>query len=106
MHSVYNLTILPNYTQAEYGASGCITNITPDSVLWSGTFMPKIGDRVDIPMNDFGIGTVAGYFIEGNFLGVKVTLDNRPEWHRRQNPDRDFALVFGAEIRELTSSVL
>ena len=66
---------------------------------WSGKKLPPaIGDRVTINFNGLGPGTVESYFIEDRWLGVKVKLDKQPEWHRKQNPGRDFALVFGREL--------
>lgn len=99
----YDLATAPPYTQCEYDESGAITNMAEGTIMWSGDFMPKIGDRVNVTVNGFGLGRVASYFVEGGFLGVKVVLDSRPEWHRKQNPGRDFVLVFGMEIKELTS---
>lgn len=65
---------------------------------WSGTFDPSIGDRVEIPFNGLGAGTVVSYFCEHGYRGVRVKLDKQPEWHQKQgNPP--YALVFGAETR-------
>jgi len=78
---------LPVYGASDYG-------------LWSGKnpVPPAIGERVTINFNGLGPGTVESYFIEDRWLGVKVKLDKQPEWHRKQNPGRDFALVFGREL--------
>lgn len=78
----------------------------PRGVKWSGAgAVPAIGARVNVKINGMGPGTVIGYFVEpepdNGWLGVKVTLDKRPDWHVRQNPDRPFTLVFGAEIAAL-----
>lgn len=68
--------------------------------LWAGAKTPPYkGQRVDVLVNDLGTGIVDSYFIERGWLGVKVLLDNPPQWHRRQNPDRNYCLVFGTEIR-------
>jgi hypothetical protein len=36
----------------------------------------------------------------GDYLGVMVRLDEatRPDWHKKQNPENQPALAFGAEI--------
>jgi hypothetical protein len=60
---------------------------------------PAIGSRVDILINGFGPGVVLSYFVEAGFLGVAVRPDVRPAWHVRQSPERNVALVFGAEVR-------
>ena len=69
---------------------------------WSGKGpIPAIGDRVHINFNSFGSGTVRGYFVEEEWIGVEVECDQRPEWHVRQNGDRHpHPLVFGAELRQ------
>lgn len=67
---------------------------------WSGkTEPPAIGGHVCINFNQLGSGVVESYFTEGGWLGVKVRLDNQPEWHRKQNgANRNYALVFGIEL--------
>jgi hypothetical protein len=67
---------------------------------WSGTFDPNLGDRVEITINGFGAGTVVSYFCEHGYRGVRVKLDRQPKWHREQGQP-PYALVFGAEIREV-----
>ena len=71
-----------------------------DKIKWSGDIwpIPAIGTRVKANINGLGWGTVAEYFTEYNWLGVYVKLENRPQWHREQNPDRDYCMVFGLEI--------
>ncbi len=59
---------------------------------------PGIGARVEVKINDFGTGSVIGYFTEYGYLGVKVQLDKIPDWFARQSPGRNFVFVFGAEI--------
>ena len=66
--------------------------------VWSGTFDPNIGERVQITFNDFGVGTVVSYFCEHGYRGIRVKLDKQPEWHCKQGQP-PYALVFGAEIR-------
>lgn len=72
--------------------------------LWSGAnekrFLapPAIGERVQVTFNQLGTGTVTGYFVEAGFLGIILKADNRPDWHKKQNPNCDLYHVFGAEI--------
>lgn len=71
----------------------------PGALIWSGkTDPPPVGTRVNVRINGLGYGTIAAYFTEHGYLGVKITLEDRPEWHVKQNPNRDYCLVFGAEI--------
>lgn len=59
---------------------------------------PAIGTRVNVRINALGAGAVAGYFVEHGWLGVYVVPDARPEWHVKQNPNKNYYLVFGVEI--------
>lgn len=75
---------------------------------WSGgqrgfDVPPAIGTRVRVTVNSIGPGVVDGYFVEAGYLGVRVKLDpeTRAEWHKKQNPDIDYALVFGSEIARI-----
>jgi hypothetical protein len=70
---------------------------------WSGPLTPPaVGAPVTVTMNGIGTGTVLGYFIEENWLGLHVRPDNPPEWLVRQQTAathyRGQALVFGAEV--------
>lgn len=64
---------------------------------------PAIGERVEVTMNGFGPGTVVGYFVESGFIGIEVKVDNRPDWHRKQDPTNKHPhpLVFGSEIQRI-----
>lgn len=99
MPNVYNLSALPAWRPYVKGAEPH-AELAP---LWglTGGFAepPAIGSRVDVLINGFGPATVLSYFTEAGFLGVAVRPDVRPAWHVRQSPDRDVALVFGAEVR-------
>jgi hypothetical protein len=70
---------------------------------WSGPLTPPaVGAPVTVTMNGIGTGTVLGYFIEENWLGLHVRPDNPPDWFVRQNTEAKFyrgqALVFGSEV--------
>jgi len=88
----------------EYHTCGCKYDLTerPDGE-WSATFDPNIGNRVRITMNNFGTGTVVSYFCEHGYRGVRVKLDQQPEWHKKQGQP-PYALVFGAEIAEINEA--
>ena len=71
------------------------------AVIWTGKGdPPRVGARVSIHMNKLGTGVVQSYFVEHRFCGIRAMLDSPPDWHRKQNPGRGYALVFGNEIAE------
>lgn len=99
MASEYNLTEVPARLK-EFA-------LLETDLKWSGVWpVPKIGDRVNINFNNLGSGIVESYFIEHDYLGVLVKLDNPPEWKQKQAPPgskyHGVAHVFGAEIIEKT----
>jgi hypothetical protein len=66
---------------------------------WSGEkYPPKVGDRVNVIVNNFGLGTVLDYEVRSGWLGVEVKVDKQPEWNRKQNGIRNVFTFFGAEI--------
>lgn len=104
----YDLPAVPLPTIApEYDQDRHITN-KPDptvTLMWSGTFLPAIGDRVFVNMNGLGFGRVVSYFTEHGWLGVTVRLEKDPDWHVKQCRGSKWAgcaLVFGAEIKPAT----
>src|SRR5574342_974615 len=76
-----------------------------DTYLWSQlTPPPAIGTRVNVVCNAMGWGTVVSYFVEHGYLGVRVKLENEPEWHAKQCAGTKHAghcLVFGVELEKL-----
>jgi hypothetical protein len=71
--------------------------------LWSGVGEPPaVGARVTLTINNLGPATVTGYAVEGGYLGVMVKIDEatRPAWHKKQNPENQPSLAFGAELKE------
>lgn len=67
--------------------------------MWSGSWMPTIGERVRINFNGFGEGKVLSWFMEHGYIGVEVELDKEPDWRKATpNIDHSSALVFGLEI--------
>ena len=99
-NNVYNLNEVPEGVVKRVGGDFdefCKEN--ENNIKWGGRIdVPELGTKVWINFNGLGMGNVSSYFIEDGWLGVKVTLDNRPDWHKKQNPDRNYALAFGAEI--------
>ena len=71
-------------------------------LVWSGKFMPMVGDIVGT--SQWGVATVTGFFTEDGFLGVELSPHDPPEWWidqmERGGHDRTLQL-FGAEIRAL-----
>lgn len=59
---------------------------------------PAIGERVRVNFNEFGYGTVVGYFTEGRWLGVAVEVDVQPAWHLKQNGPEKVIHIFGPEF--------
>lgn len=70
--------------------------------FWSGREEPpSVGARLSLAVNNFGWAIVTGYFVEHGFLGVKVVLDDPPEWLVKQceREKRDPApMLFGNEV--------
>jgi len=65
---------------------------------WSGKGpIPDLGTKVEINFNGLGEGVVHSYFVEHGYIGVRVKLDNQPDWHKNQGRP-PYAMVFGIEI--------
>lgn len=87
----HEFTKLPKWTRAVWEGPDDDRKLVNDSdpYKWSGdNDPPKIGAKVKIYMNNFGAGTVVGYFAEHGWLGVLVKLSNPPSWWRQQTRDR------------------
>ena len=71
---------------------------------FSGTFIPAIGDVVEIDMNAIGNAIVVGYFHDEDFVGILAVPVAPPAWWIRQDGEdktdlRGIAAVFGCEYR-------
>ena len=67
-----------------------------DNARWGGKFdVPAVGSHVQVTYNGLGTATVDGYFTEGGFLGLLLTLD-KPT----RNGSRCHS--FGTEFEPLT----
>jgi hypothetical protein len=49
-------------------------------------------------VNSLGFGRITGFFEECGWKGVIVTLEDAPEWHKRQRNNDPRSWVFGREI--------
>jgi hypothetical protein len=65
---------------------------------WTGNFTPKMHQRVRVKVNSLGFGRITGFFDECGWKGVIVTLEDAPEWHKRQRNNDPRSWVFGREI--------
>lgn len=98
------MTVLPEFVRSYLEAR----QSRPDlEARWSGVCQPpEIGQRVLVTLNGLGHGKVVGYFTAHGWLGVKVQLEDPPDWWLKQTFRRALAhgtagvpaRVFGAEI--------
>ncbi len=99
---LYRIEASPNascgYFYITIYMKGCETR--PDG-KWSGTFFPKIGDKIKANINEIGICQVLGYYEEGGYIGVIAKPEKPPKWYIKQNGKYGMCGLFGAEIREL-----
>ncbi len=96
------MTEVPTYEAARYDDPKVATpaNAAPGKTLWGGQDAPPaIGSKVHVTMNGLGSGTVRGYFVEYDWLGILVELHNPPAWWTKQNPQRPLAHIFGIEFK-------
>lgn len=66
---------------------------------------PPIGACVLATFNRLGAGSVVGYFVEDDFLGLLVRLEDPPAWHVKQNGRDRKAHLFGTEFTPLDNAV-
>lgn len=99
--SYQELQQLPPYELAIWNGNG-VQEPAEGNFLWSrkdGAAPPKVGAHIRITINNCGPAIVTGYFTEDKWLGVRCTLLDPPEWHRRQNKgDNTCGHVFGPEF--------
>jgi len=97
MDSYKEYQTLPPYENAVFLGD---TVMNPDSALkWSGKEPPPaIGAKVNMAFNRLGEAIVLGYFSEHGWLGLKVSLLDAPDWHKKQNDNDPIGHVFGAEL--------
>ena len=78
----------------------------PGVLKWGGPHeLAQIGQTVKINFNGYGKATVIAYFIEQDWLGLKVKLHEgaMPEWHRKQNKANPFVFIFGTEFDQVAA---
>ena len=102
---------LPDWTQAQWGEKSKVNSdrklLNPfDPYKWSGDAPPPaIGAKVKVYMNDFGNGTVMGYFAEYGWLGVLVKISKPPKWwvkqtkNRGEDPKATLGHFFGIDLQ-------
>lgn len=95
--------VAPDWQRARYASPSNIvpSNKSPGVTLWGGDkALPPVGTRIQVTMNQLGPGTVRGYFVEYDWLGLLVELHNPPQWWIKQNggSKRKLAHVFGIEF--------
>jgi hypothetical protein len=79
----------------------------PAELNWAATkdgaprYMPQIGERVRVALNNLGTGVAEAYFVEAGYLGVKVRLDEPPAWLLKNTGGEPHAYVFGLEIEKI-----
>lgn len=96
-NTAYALTTCPRYVRATPG-------LRPVETSWGNDAPPPaIGARVKVNFNGFGAGTVVGYFIEEHYLGLEVTVDEQPAWHRNQGGTNPIH-IFGPEFETITDT--
>mgnify|MGYP006969466310 CR=1 FL=1 len=61
----------------KYNANKENLGINAYGLVWSGSFMPMIGETVKTPNHGFCV--VTGYFTEHGYLGVECKQDNASE---------------------------
>ena len=93
---------VPAYEPAVYKDGMPIVTDNPDVAIWAGKVAPPpVGTKIDVNMNGLGHGNVVGYFVLEGYLGLRVSLDNPPEWYVRQNKGNAVGHIFGPEFRPL-----
>jgi len=105
---IYGIVDTPRRTGTQpnpYNPEETVENVTLTALtkevtgFWSNaTFLPGIGERVQVNMNGLGAGEVVAYFKERQWIGVEVALDQQPDWHLKQTGRGSHALVFGIEV--------
>lgn len=88
---------LPAFIQLEWKDGRAVE---ADKPRWGGTVPPPpIGAEIVVTINGCGPAIVTGYFVEGNFLGLRCRLTDPPAWHVKQNKGDPNGHVFGTEFR-------
>lgn len=96
--SIYQeFTTLPLFEKAVFGDGKAIPST--NAPRWSGVNQPpEIGQFVLVKINGIGPAKVIGYFVEGDWLGLRVQPLDPPEWFVNRNGYFATGHAFGAEI--------
>ena len=90
------ITTLPPWTRKKLGFP-----VPPDLSAWNADYEPPaIGTRMKILAwgEPHILGTVVGFAPTHGWLMIWVRPDQRPEWHIRDNPDREVCMFAGIEM--------
>lgn len=74
---------------------------------WSGkSSPPPTGTVVTVTMDGWlrRSGRIAGYRVDHGWLMACVYIPERPEWHRKQEPNRDTCVFAGCELEWETAN--
>jgi hypothetical protein len=92
-HEFTEFTELPEFTVPQWHGDKMLNEADP--YKWSGDKAPpEIGTNVKIYLSNLGTGDVLGYFAEYGWLGVRVKLNNPPDWY----PVNRNAHLFGVDL--------
>lgn len=86
---------LPAFELVRSGADKLpMAPLDPANQLWAPPYgVPAVGAPVEVTYNGLGRGIVSGYFTEGGYLGLRVTLDKPSQFSRSRD-----AHAFGTEF--------
>ena len=92
---------VPAYEPAVY-KDGFPVVVDGGALIWAAKVPPPpVGEKVRVSMNGLGEAEVVGYFSMGGYLGLRVKLDNPPEWYIKQNKGNVVGSIFGPEFKPL-----
>jgi hypothetical protein len=88
---------VPAYEQAVYKDG---LPVKSEALIWAGKVPPPpVGEKINVNMNSLGNGDVVGYFSLEGYLGLRVQLDNPPDWYIKQNKGNSVGHIFGPEFK-------
>jgi hypothetical protein len=91
----------PEYEPATFNEGGEVQPAATGLPRWAGKNAPPlVGTKIHVTMNNLGVATVTGFFVEEGFLGLKVRFHDAPEWHRKQNRGNPNGYIFGPEFKD------
>jgi len=91
-------TTLPDWEPGQRDEKGFLRQAEGKAVWSNENPPPPIGGRVRVRVNGIGMATVTDYFVQDEFLGVKLLVDKWPDLLKQQNGADRTCHAFGAEI--------